>query len=182
MKISGFCDNSVHYCDVVSTWFSNHMLFCPFYNWPILFSPWINCLPMGVDWFCDTWSQITFAKSKKQGKFWKILTKLVEIWTSDHIVGKQALYQSCYDCLLIFKETFSIMTMELVAQALATATGKHGSVLRMELVMHAPQPTYPNPPYGCHNSMEALGCMDQCCAWISVAHGTHHTCTPANLA
>ena len=87
-------------CDVVSTWFSNHMLFCPFYNWPILFSPWINCLSMGVDWFCDIWSQIIFAKSKRQGKFGKILTNIVEIWTPDHIVGKQALYQLCYACLM----------------------------------------------------------------------------------
>ncbi len=36
-------------CDVVSTRFSNHMLYRPFYNCPILFSPWINCLSMGVD-------------------------------------------------------------------------------------------------------------------------------------
>jgi hypothetical protein len=57
----------------------------------------------------------------------------VEIWTPDHIVGKQALYQLCYVCLINFSEHF----VELVAHALATTTGKHGSVLRMELVMHA---------------------------------------------
>jgi len=37
----------------------------------------------------------------------------------------------------------------------STAWEEHGSVLCMDLVMHAPQPTQPNltPPYGCHNSM-----------------------------
>jgi len=35
--------------------------------------------------------------------------------------------------LINFSEHF----VELVAHALATTTGKHGSVLRMELVMHA---------------------------------------------
>ena len=94
-------------CDVVSTLFSNHMLICPFHNWPILFSPWINCLSMSVDWFCDIWSQITFAKSKGQGKFWKILIILVEIWTPDHIIGKQALYQLCYACLVNLSKHFA---------------------------------------------------------------------------
>jgi len=37
-----------------------------------------------------------------------------------------------------FEQTFCILIMELIAHALATATGKHGSVLRMELVMYEP--------------------------------------------
>ena len=32
------------------------------------------------------------------------------------------------------------------------------------------RPSQPNPPYGCHNSMEAVGSMDQC-----------SECPPANL-
>ena len=69
-----------------------------------------------------------------QVKLWKILTILIEIQTPDHIVGKQALKQLCYACMVIFMQTFCILTMELVVHALATATGKHGSVLHMELV------------------------------------------------
>jgi len=83
------------------------------------------------------WSQITYGKSKRQVKFWKILTILVDICTPDHIVGKQALFQLCYACLVIFRQTVCILAMELVAHALATATGMHGSLLRIELVMHA---------------------------------------------
>jgi len=68
--------------------------------------------------------------------------------------------------IVIPQQHCSVSRMEIIAHALAATTGKHGSVLCMELITRAcplcsSTLTYVSPQYGYHNS------MDQYHAWKS---------------